>query len=204
MSQNVVQSVAANLVTILTGTTGLPKTGLTSADVTCTYRKEGQSSFTAKSLNGSNFTEIGSGVYTIQFTSAELNTLGSFTWIVSGATIQTFTGLANVVTDAAATTAPTVVTCNLTGKLAHISGAPIVNAAVTARIVGFPVLENSGNGIGVGFATESVSVKTDSNGVFSLTLGRLLEVEISIPAISYKRIITVPNSTSKDLFAEVA
>src|SRR5678810_243796 len=96
MSQRLTQSVDSEIVVILTDTSNVPVTGLTDTDVSCQYRKAGAGSFTAKTITGV-FAEIGSGVYTILFTAAELDTLGSFTVRVFGGSIQQSITIADVV-----------------------------------------------------------------------------------------------------------
>lgn len=198
MSQQATQSVAANLVVLLSKAS-VGVTGLVYTDVTAQYRKEGQSSFTAKVLTSLNFTEIGSGVYTIGFTSSELNTLGSFTVIVQGASIDQSTTIAQVIPATQASTAVVLDTCTLTGHINDMQGNPQVGIAVSAQIVGMPSIEQSL----VALTDDLVSVLTDANGEFFLPLVRLADVEIFIPATNYKRRLTVPNAASADLFTGI-
>lgn len=198
MSQIVTQSVAADLVTILTTTGGVPATGILFSGVTALFRKEGAASFTAKTITALNFDEIGSGVYTISFTAAELNTLGSFTWVVNGAGLQQFAGIANVVATPVVSTAVSLQTCVVSGHLYDVQGAPLVGAAVSARVVGFPTLISN-----VGLSDDLVTSTTDSNGQFFLELVRLAQVDVMIPKINYRRNIVVPNAASADLFTGI-
>jgi len=64
--------------------TNLPKTGLTYSDIIVKYKKYATSFFADKSLDNTNFREIGYGIYEIDFTSDELDAVGSMIIIVSG------------------------------------------------------------------------------------------------------------------------
>jgi len=78
----------------LTDAEGNPKTGLTYSDVSVRYIKYGQTSFTTKTLDTTNFRELGNGVYEVQFTGTELDTLGSFIIFVSPTTPGLFVPVA--------------------------------------------------------------------------------------------------------------
>ena len=303
MSQQVTQSVQAELLAILT-LNNVPVLGLTAADVTAQYRKEGQASFTAKplidtagavtagleetyslvdgqtltvevdagapqvvtfntadfsnillataaeiaavittDLTGASaadvggfpvitsattgplssiqvtggtanpalgfatnlnsgvavFEEIGNGLYTIDFFAAELDTLGSFTFIVDGAAIDQST---NIVTILAVTETPTtlsVQTCVITGHLKDAQGVPLVGTGVTARVIGLPSIEQNQ----IAISNELVSVTTDVNGQFFLTLIRQADVELFIPIANYRRQFVVPNQANANLFTDI-
>jgi hypothetical protein len=197
MSQQLAQSVAGNVVVLLSKTSA-PVTGIAYTAVTCQFRKEG-GSFASKSLTNLNFTELGNGVYTIGFTTAELNTLGSFVVVVQGASIDQSTTVAQIVAVPVSSTAPTVQTCTLTGSVTDLSGNPQPGIAVTAVPLGKPSIEQ----YSVALTDTGVSVTTDANGVFFITLARLADVEIFIPAVNYRRLITVPNTSSANLFTEI-
>lgn len=55
-----------------------PEVSLTYADLTCRYAKAGDTSLATKSLSSSNTRHLGQGIYEIDFTAAELDTLGAF------------------------------------------------------------------------------------------------------------------------------
>ena len=95
-------SVAKSLpVTLFDSGTGLPKTGVVFGDVSCFFTKQEEIIETTKSLSG-NFTEISSsntpGLYFVDFSSGDLGTLGLFTYKVSGAGIESFEAIVQVVT----------------------------------------------------------------------------------------------------------
>jgi hypothetical protein len=78
----------------LTDAEGNPKTGLIYSDVSVKYIKYGQTSFTTKTLDTTNFRELGNGIYEVQFTGTELDTLGSFIVFISPATPGLFVPVA--------------------------------------------------------------------------------------------------------------
>jgi hypothetical protein len=61
-----------------------PKTGVTYAQVTISYRKEGATSWSSKTASG-NWTEVGKGVYLISWSTSDLNTVGRFDVLVEQA-----------------------------------------------------------------------------------------------------------------------
>lgn len=193
--RRVTQSQSAKLVAILSlSSTGAPATGLTASALTCQYRKAG-GVFTPKSLTGS-FTEIGSGVYEVDFSASELDTLGQFLFTITGGTIAQFVGDAEVIAATQASTATSVITCMVSDALYDVTGLPVVGAVVTARIVGAPQTQGK-----VALSKNDVSAVTDANGVFFLALARLAEVVVMIPSAGYQRRLTVPNQATAQLFA---
>lgn len=196
MSQIVVQSVPEELICTLTDADSEPVTGLTSSDVTCQIRKAGEGSFSSKALTGLNFVEVGSGVYTLIPTAANIDTIGVFVWTIDGAAIKQFVGVANIVSAETSNTVSTLDTCVITGHVFTLSGNPVIGATVSARVLGKPTILNNN----VGILDESVSTTTDNTGQFFLLLARLAEVEVVIPSMNYRRILTVPNDTNADLF----
>lgn len=198
MSQDITQSVATALYTTLTNSSNVPVTGLIFSDVTCKYAKYGDSGLTTKTLTNINFLEIGAGVYTITFTTTELNTIGAFVWIVTGASIQQSYNLANIEVAANATSPIVTQTCVISGYVVNAKGAPVVDTVIYARPLGSPTIQTS-----FGISTNFEQAKTNSYGQFFLELVRLLDVEIFIPEINYRRQLTVPNSASADLFTGI-
>ena len=198
MSQILTQNQAADLVVILTDSSNVPVTGLTFSDVTADYRKEGQGSFTSYTLDGTNFTEIGDGVYTIGFTTSEIDTVGTFTVKVNGASIQQYVTIANVLAAGTSPTIETVNTCVINGHVFDADGSALEGAAISARVIASPTLLND-----IALSRNSVTATTDANGEFFLSLAQLAEVEIFIPSVNYRRQLTVPASASVNLFTGI-
>ena len=200
MSQQVTQDVDSDIVVILT-LSNVPVTGLADTDVTVEYAKEGDSSFTAFALTPSNFTEIGNGVYTVAFTDAELDTVGSFVVVVKGASVDQSVTIVNVVEAGEATTSVAIQTCTITGHVFDGAGKPVPGAAVTALILGLPSIEGQG---AAALTDDRVTVKTNSNGEFFLPVVRLADVEIVIPEANYRRTLVVPNQATANLFRDIS
>lgn len=198
MSQTLIQSVAAEVMVVLT-LDNEPVTGLAHTDVVLQYRKAGASSFTTKTLSADDWDEIGDGVYAIDFTAAELNTLKNLTVKVTGADIDQFVTFCTVVAAASGSTAVSVETCILSGHVFDAAGSPVEDATISVRILGRPSIEQNAAAI----TDDMISAKTDANGEFFISLVRLCEVEIFIPVANYRRVVTVPNAASANLFTEV-
>lgn len=199
MGQTFTQNQAGEMIVVLSKDES-PVTGLTNTDLTAEIRKDGDASFTAKSLTAGDVTDIGSGVYAIALTTAELDTLGTFILKLTGADIDQHVALATVVEADETLTTVSLETCVLTGHVFDPAGKPVVGAAVSARMVGLPSVEQS-----AAVVTDSrVAVKTDVNGEFFLELARLADVEVFIPSANYRRRLVVPNKASVNLFTEVA
>jgi hypothetical protein len=198
MSQILTQNVAAEVVVLLTKDNA-PVAGLVFSDLTVEYRKEGDVGFTAKVLAAPDVVEHGDGVYTIAFTAAELDTVGSFTVKVQSATIDQYVVVPNVVAQGQASTAVSLETCILTGHVFDAAGQPIPGAAVSARVLGLPSIEQNQAAV----TDDLVTATTDASGEFFLTLVRLADVEVFIPEANYRRRLRVPNSATANLFTEV-
>jgi hypothetical protein len=88
----VIHSVTKGLTTdvgvLLLDASDNPKNGVLYSDVTVMYRKNGQTSFTVKSLLAGEWTEVGDGLYRLTFTSTELDAAGSFRYLLTGATFS--------------------------------------------------------------------------------------------------------------------
>lgn len=152
--------------------------------------------FATAQENGSTFfKEVGSGVYTIEFTATELDTLGSFIFKVNGASIQQFVGVADVVAQGQATSSVSLETCIISGHVLDVAGKPIPNATVSARILGAPAI----SGV-VGLGEDRAYAVTNSSGEFFIELVRLAYVDITISKMNYRRQLTVPNQASANLF----
>lgn len=195
MSQTVTQSVAANVVVLLTKDS-VAVVDLEDADVTAQYCKDG-GTFASKTLDSGNFTEIGLGYYKINFTAAELDTLGPFLVVVSGSDIDQSNTQIEVVASAEDSTAVNLQTCVISGYLFDPSGRPLIGSAVSARPVGLPAIEQSVAAI----SDDLVTAVTNVNGQFFITLIRLADMEVFIPAVNYRKRIVVPNQGTAELFS---
>lgn len=201
MGQIVTQGIDAELLAAITKTDGTPATGLLFSAVQCQFLRQGDPSFTTKTLTSMNFVEKGQGFYGITFIgTSELNVPGAFAFAIFGAGLQTSQNEAQIRTPASLIpTVPVALpTCELTGNISDAAGNPVVGASVEARVLGQPTIETN-----VALTDDSVTVQTDDNGVFYLTLVRLSVVEIFINRINYRRQLTVPNLANVNIFTGI-
>jgi hypothetical protein len=124
--------------------------------------------------------------------------VGSFTVKVNGAAIIQFVSVNTILSAGTVGPIVSVATCVVTGKVFDANGNPVVGAAVVARVLNRPALEND-----ILVTDDVVSVRTNASGEFFLELVRLLEVEITISVGNYRRQLTVPNQASADLFTGI-
>lgn len=185
---------------------GAPRTGVTYSQVQVEYKKYGQTSFTVKALLVTDFQEIGSGVYEILFSAGELDTEGAFMYVVNSTgalpspALRQYIGQADVQTATSYTPGAITLSTNiLTGNLIDLNGYALVGESVSARILSAPTIMGTTPNIG-GVGTDMVSVLTDSAGFFALEVLQGSEIDVVIPAINYRRTLTVPSNTTDKLF----
>jgi hypothetical protein len=188
--------------------TGSPRTGVLFSQVTVAYKKYGDAAFSSKTLvgPGTDYRENGSGVYEIVFSATELNTEGTFLYIVNsnGAlpspALRQYIGQAFIVDSASYTpTQISLATNVLTGNLIDLKGDPISNVAVSAKVLSSPSIMGSNPNIG-GVTTAVISAETDNSGFFALEVLQGAVISISIPVVNYARTLTVPANSTDNLF----
>jgi hypothetical protein len=187
-------------------TTDLPRTGIVFSQVVVSYKKSTATSFTTKTLVTGDFREIGNGIYEISFSAAELNTLGSFLYLVQGGgtlpapAIRQYFGQAVIQAAAAYTPGAITLSTNaLTGNLVDIQGQPLAGETVCARVLVVPTLFGTTPNRG-GIGSDLVSAQTDASGFFVLEVLQGSVIDITIPAVSYRRTLTVPAHSTDKLF----
>ncbi|NJL53722.1 hypothetical protein HC928_00355 [bacterium] len=202
MTPTIVQNSVASIVVYLElSATGLPATGLTSADLTAALKKEG-GAFSAFTLTGSNFTELSGGFYEIDFAAANTDVLGSLYLSIAGATIKTALVVARIVTTAetsaviSSTFTPTI--SNVFGYVYDSAGHPKANASISARLLSSPTMIHPVDQ-GIVLSADLITTATDEYGFFTLGLIVGTQVEVIIPAAGYRRTIRVPG-TNTNLF----
>lgn len=193
----VLQSSASSITIYLETTAGAAATGLTFSDVSCDLKKEGAGSFSAKALDGTNFTEVGGGVYELTFTTAETDTLGNMYVRITGATIKTVlqSVFISEATPTVASSALTIPTTNLFGYITSSDGSPLAGASVSLKVLATPTVGSSG---GEGYVSDQslITAKSDSDGYFVIAAITGSIVDLFIPAANYRRTFTVPSSSS--------
>lgn len=185
---------------------GTPRTGILYTQIDVSYKKSSGSIFSLKVLAPTDFRENGFGVYEILFSAGELNTIGSFLYIVDGnptlplPAIRQFIGQAVVQSSSTYTPGTISLPTNmLTGNLIGLSGQPLIGESVSARIMSAPTIIGSTPNIG-GIASDIVATQTDSAGFFALEVLQGAVIDITIPAINYRRTLTVPANVTDKLF----
>lgn len=176
---------------------GTAATGLTFSDVAC-YLKKDSGSFAPKTLDGTNFTEIGSGFYELDLAASDTDTVGNLYVRVQGGTIRATVGVVYVTSTTPVTTSATaqsISTTSLFGYIYDSAGAPVSGAAISARILSSPLLLHPGDD-GVAITTGLTTVKSDGDGFFALSLVSGTVVDIIIPTVNYRRTVTVPSSSA--------
>ena len=145
-----------------------------------------------------DFVELGVGVYTFLYSDDELDTVGQFTAVITpSAGLQTVKDVDIIYKETLGSIPPTSLpVCRINGYVVDISGEPLQNVGVSARLLGVPSIMS-----GQGMLKDSVSTYTDVNGYFSITVVQASSVDIAIPDIDYRRTITVPSTDTANLFS---
>jgi len=187
-------------------TTGDPRTSIVFSQIDVSFKKSTDPVFGVKTLTSPEFRENGSGVYEILFSTANLNTLGSFLYVVNGngtlptPAVRQFVGQAFI--QSASNFTPgtiSVVTNIITGNLVDLHGNALPNAAISARVLAAPSLTGASPNIG-GISVEMVGTRTDQGGFFALELIQGTLVDITIPEVNYRRTLMVPSNSTDILF----
>jgi hypothetical protein len=185
---------------------GSPRTGITFNQVDISFKKSTQATFQLKVISGSDFRENGNGVYEILFSTSDLNTIGSFLYVVNGngvlplPSIKQFIGQAVVQSSSTFTPGTISLPTNLiTGNLISLTGTPLIGESISARIMSAPTIIGTTPNIG-GIASDIIATKTDSGGFFAIEILQRAVVDITIPVINYRRTLTVPANATDKLF----
>jgi hypothetical protein len=206
MATDVTQSVETWLpFTALDAGTGTPRTGIVFSEIDVQIKKASDAALSSKTITAPEFRELGSGVYEVLYSAADLSEIGSFLFVINsnGAlappAIQQYVGLANVIEATVASSSVTLDTNILTGNVIDGSGNPVQGASVSARVLSAPTINVTSPEIG-GVTTSIVSAQTDAAGFFALEVLQTAQVDISIPKINYRRTLTVPSNSTDNLF----
>lgn len=86
----VTSGVTTDVGVTLLNSSDVPQVGVLVGAITVTFRKNGASSFTTKSVLAGEWNEVGDGLYRLTFTAGELNIPGSFRFLVKGGTFERY------------------------------------------------------------------------------------------------------------------
>lgn len=181
-------------------TAGGAATGLLFSDVTVDIQKTGGSyALMNPVLDGTSWTEVGSGTYTIALSVNDTDTLGNMYVRVAGATTKT-TLLPLFISEAAPSPVATlpIATTLLFGYVVDAQGAPLSGVGVSAKVLATPSVGFSGTE-GYVQGTSLVTTNTDGSGFFQIELVTGSQVDFFIPSSNYRRTLEVP-TTSQNVF----
>lgn len=195
----IIQNAATSVVVYLELETGGPATGLTFSSVTAGLKKAGAGSFSAFTLSGANFSDLGNGFYEVDLAAGDTNTLGLLYLSFTGATIKPALLAAYVATAASAPPIPSpAFTPTITAIFGYIydaAGQPLEDVSVVARVVQQPkIIHPTTDGILIG--SDFLSTTTDATGFFTISLLTGAQVEFIITDANYRRTVTIPGATT--------
>lgn len=147
-----------------------------------------------------DFIDLGSGWYQVNLSTSDTSVTGQLLLRIAGPSIRTSITSCYV---SAAVPEPTVTTLTVPttvvyGYLYNTDGSPVVNAAINAKCLAAPAIMHPGQE-GLSVNSDLITTKSDATGYFTISLLTGAQVEVFIPVANYRRVISVP-STSSNLF----
>jgi len=173
----------------------VPATTVQYTDVTVQYKKAGSQVLATKVLVASDWLNIGNGIYSINFSPTDMDTVGDFTFFLTSSLFDNF--LYDEFTIEPATTpiqAPLPSQCIVSGTIVNQSGLPPRPVKVVARPAAFPA--QSGQNI---MSADAVFTYVDAYGNFSLALVRNSVVIVEVERAGIRAQINVPDSPTANL-----
>jgi len=144
------------------------------------------------------FTELGSGFYNISLSASDTDTVGTTFLQVTGVGLLSLAE-GYYVSAAPSLGTPTTPTTTVYGTILDVSGNAVVGAAITFQAVPAPTIVHPGS-FGIGIDSDLVTVSTDTDGYFSISLVTGTTVSVTIPVLCFRTTISVPASSSANLF----
>jgi len=194
------QSTEATIQVYIELAAGGPALLLADTDVTVDLDKDDVPGYSSMvpAIAAGTWTEIGAGVYTIDLSAADTDTLGNMYVRVSGGTIKT-TLLAAYISVAAPSPSPsptlTVANTLLFGYVLDAQGLPLQGASVSAKVLATPSVGYSATE-GYVQGESLVTSTTDASGFFQISLVTGSQVDFFIPSANYRRTLEVPVTTT--------
>ena len=171
---------------------GVPALNVPPSSVVCNIKQAGTSAFSQYPLNSSLWKSLGSGYYTIIFSSFATASVGNFTYTLTSSNFDNFAYDEFVIVPKADVVINTM--CVVSGSLINLGGNPANLIKVTARMVAFPAKFN-----GSILGGDQAYTFLDSNGKFSLPLLRGSTCIIEIPRAGIKSQINIPDQVTANL-----
>ena len=196
MNGPVLQQTTAGVILVqLELTNNDPAINLTLASLVFHSKKANVSAFSV--FTPSALVELNNGTYQVTVPSSVTDVLGNLFIKVSSPLIKTaisYAYVTNVIPVLPENTPTTADTIGLYGYIVGPSNEPLQGVPVSARVLGAPytIVESA-------VSISSLTVVTDSNGYFFLTLLEGATVDIFIPAVNFRRTLVVP-AVSSSLF----
>ena len=175
---------------------GVPALGVLPTDLTVRFRKQGETALTTKTMDGTNWIEIGEGFYILKRTAEETDTLGIFFYDIDSAKHD------NILFDEFVIIEPeggvpaiNPDLCEVSGRVLNSTGsAPLNGAQVKFRPVNSP---NEFDSAVVN--AEPVFTHTQYDGTFKSPLIRNLTVVVEIDRAGIRHQITIPDAATANL-----
>lgn len=170
---------------------GIPAASVAYTQVTCKYRKFGESSLTTRVLTSSDWVNLGSGFYVLKWPASILNVLGTFFFTLTGSSFDNFVYDEFDVDPAPISLSTPADVCLVSGNLSDLSANPVHNAVISARLVSYPA--SGGSSV---ITSDSIRTVPDYFGNFTLPMiqGKTAIIEIERTSVKYQ--ITVPYASS--------
>lgn len=168
------------------------RSGLTTDEVLCHLKRAGATAWRPKELTPANWQEAGHGVYVLSLDPGDVDEVGGLVVLITPApdvkspvtsTLHHF----EVVESRYAGTIPAIPKTTICGHVVTLDEKGRAKAQVTARVAQFPLVLG-----GAGICNDIVTVETNDDGFFSLTIVTGAIVNVQIPCINYSRQFVVP------------
>lgn len=167
------------------------RAGLTSTDVACHIKRAGATAWRPKELTPASWRDAGHGVYVLSLDPSDVDEVGLLVVLIAAAetktpfppTLRWF----EVIEARYAGGTPAIPKTTIVGHVVTLDERGKAKAQVTARVAQFPLVLG-----GAGICNDVVTVETNDDGFFSLTIVTGALVNIQIPAINFSRQFVVP------------
>jgi hypothetical protein len=168
-----------------------PRTGLGPADVGCYLKRPGASTWTPKELTPANWQEAGHGLYVLTLDPAEFDATGDLAIFVEGRP-DLQPGIVPIleafdVVEGRPIGMPPIPQTTLCGRVLSLDQKGKPKAVVFARVAQLPLIIG-----GAAVCNDPLTVETNEDGYFELTVITGAVVQVQITAINYQRQFVVP------------
>lgn len=181
-------------------TLGVPVTGVLYSAVTAKIWKAGTLGFVPKTLASADWLELGYGIYIINFSPTDMNTLSTFAYYLTGAGFVPYWNTFDV-TPAPLSLLANTPLCVVTGNVVDLGGQSFSdqnqNLVISFRIANVP---QSVGGTSI-VSSKLLTTTTDAFGNFSVAILQGAVVIVEIAPLGLRQKITIPATTSATLLS---